>query len=104
ALAKINIFLALFAGLVVILGAIYMLAVFRKIFFMQKEGEIASFGLKMREILALIPVIALIFYLGIAPNILLKPLQDEAKSLQEMMHLRALEQKSVNFLVGGQDE
>ena len=104
ALAKINIFFALSAGFVVILGAIYMLAVFRKIFFMQGQSAISNFKLKMREILALIPIVALIFYLGIAPNVLLKPLQDEARALQEIMELRVVEQDSVDFLNGGRDE
>ncbi len=37
-IAKINLFYALLAGLVIILGAIYMFAVFRKIFFMQNKA------------------------------------------------------------------
>lgn len=43
-IAKINLFYALLAGLVIILGAIYMFAVFRKIFFMQKQSFIEGFS------------------------------------------------------------
>lgn len=96
--AKLNLLYSFLAGFVVILGAVYMLNLFRKIFFMQKEGEIAKFNLHLRETLALIPIVFLIFYLGIAPKIFLDPLQKDAKVLIEIMNLRAVEQNTLDFL------
>ncbi|MCH5336068.1 MAG: NADH-quinone oxidoreductase subunit M [Campylobacter sp.] len=96
--AKVNLLYSFLAGLVVILGAIYMLSVFRQMFFMQKEGEITGFKLHLREILALIPICFLIFYLGIAPKIFLDPIQKNVNVLIEIMNLRAVEQNTLEFL------
>ncbi len=96
--AKINFIYALLAGLVVILGAIYMLNVFRKMFFMQKNNELENFSLHVREILALIPIVALIFYLGIAPKVFLNPLSKDADFLIEKMKERAINNNSIDFL------
>lgn len=96
--AKINFIYALLAGLVVILGAIYMLNVFRKMFFMQKNNELENFSLHAREILALIPIVALIFYLGIAPKVFLNPLSKDADFLIEKMKERAINNNSIDFL------
>lgn len=96
--AKINFIYALLAGLVVILGAVYMLNVFRKMFFMQKNNELENFSLHAREILALIPIVALIFYLGIAPKVFLNPLSKDADFLIEKMKERAINNNSIDFL------
>ncbi|MDO4673574.1 NADH-quinone oxidoreductase subunit M [Campylobacter sp.] len=98
ALAKVHLLYALLAGLVVILGAVYMLAVFRKIFFMQTSVPLSAFRLKARQILALSPMVFLIFYLGIAPKFLLEPLENESKNLHKVMHLRAIEKDTLDFL------
>lgn len=96
--AKLSLLYAFLAGFVVILSSIYMLDVFRKMFFMQKESEFVGFRLYLRELLALIPIAFLTFYLGIAPKIFLEHLQKDAKTLIEIMNLRAVEQNTLNFL------
>ncbi len=97
-IAKINLFYALLAGLVIILGAIYMFAVFRKIFFMQKQSFIENFSLRLREIVALVCIIVMIFGLGLMPNILLKPIQKDVDNLIKTMNIRAVEQNTLDFL------
>lgn len=105
-LAKVHIIYALLAGTVVILSAIYMLGVFRKIFFMQGQNTLSAFRLKVRQILVLVPMVFLVFYLGIAPNSLLEPLENESKNLQKIMNLRAVEKDTLNTLsqLGAYDE
>ncbi|HEC1275954.1 TPA: NADH-quinone oxidoreductase subunit M, partial [Campylobacter jejuni] len=97
-IAKINLFYALLAGLVIILGAIYMFAVFRKIFFMQKQSFIENFSLRFREIVALVCIVVMIFGLGLMPNILLKPIQKDVDNLIKTMNIRAVEQNTLDFL------
>ncbi|EAH8132299.1 NADH-quinone oxidoreductase subunit M [Campylobacter coli] len=97
-IAKINLFYALLAGLVIILGAIYMFAVFRKIFFMQKQSFIENFSLRLREIVALVCIVVMIFGLGLMPNILLKPIQKDVDNLIKTMNIRAVEQNTLDFL------
>ncbi len=97
-IAKINLFYALLAGLVIILGAIYMFAVFRKIFFMQKQSFIEGFSLLFREIVALVCIVVMIFGLGLMPNILLKPIQKDVDNLIKTMNIRAVEQNTLDFL------
>ena len=97
-IAKINLFYALLAGLVIILGAIYIFAVFRKISFMQKQSFIESFSLRLREIVALVCIVVMIFGLGLMPNILLKPIQKDVDNLIKTMNIRAVEQNTLDFL------
>ncbi|MFK0415111.1 NADH-quinone oxidoreductase subunit M [Campylobacter coli] len=96
--AKLNLLYALLAGLVIILVAIYMLHVFRKMFFMQKESQLETCSLHAREILSLIPIVVLIFYLGIAPKIFLDPLNKDADFIVEKMKERAIDDQTIRFL------
>lgn len=96
--AKVNLLYAFLAGLVVILGAIYMLAVFRRMFFMSKDSELAGFCLHLREKLALVPIVILIFALGIAPKIFLESLEQDAQKLIKIMNQRAVENNTLDFL------
>ncbi|ENR1124513.1 NADH-quinone oxidoreductase subunit M, partial [Campylobacter coli] len=78
--------------------AIYMLYVFRKMFFMQKESQLETCSLHAREILSLIPIVVLIFYLGIAPKIFLDPLNKDADFIVEKMKERAIDDQTIRFL------
>ena len=97
-IAKQNLLYALLAGSIVILSAIYMLNLFRNMFFMEKQGNFASFKLKTREILALIPVVFLIFYLGIAPNTILNNIEKNTSFLLEVMQYKAIDFDTKIFL------
>lgn len=97
-IAKQNLLYALLAGFVIILGAIYMLNIFRKTFFMQKDENILSFKLKAREIIALIPVVGLIFYLGIAPNVILNPVEKDVSLLLKIGENRSIDLNTAIFL------
>ncbi len=67
-----NIYAALFAGLTIILGAVYMLRLYRNVFF----GEVSDAGrsitpLSMMETIMSYKLVVLIIVLGIFPNLLL---------------------------------
>ena len=69
----------------VVLGAVYMLTLFRRVFFGEVVHE-ANRGLKdlsLREILTLAPMIAAIFIIGFFPNLLLEPMHVSVGRLVE---------------------
>ncbi|MBM0637321.1 NADH-quinone oxidoreductase subunit M [Campylobacter sp. VicNov18] len=96
--AKLNLLYAFLAGFVIVLGVIYMFAVFRKMFFMQTQSVIEAFSLRFREIFVLACVVGVIFYLGLVPNTLLKPIQEDVDNLIKIMNIRAVEQNTLDFL------
>jgi len=71
------------AGTSIIIGAIYMLALFKKSFF----GEVVNEKLKglkdlnARELTALLPLVAIVIWLGVYPNPILKPIDNSVKKL-----------------------
>tara|TARA_Y100001970_G_C14230171_1_gene858104 strand:- start:1175 stop:2659 length:1485 start_codon:yes stop_codon:yes gene_type:complete len=74
---KFNTFLAFFAASGIILGAIYMLYLYKNIFF----GELTNIKLKeildldLREKIIIYPLIILIIIIGIFPNIFIDPMR-----------------------------
>jgi NADH-quinone oxidoreductase subunit M len=73
---------AVIAGFGIILGAVYMLSMYKRVFF-GKVSELTS-GLRdigAREIAALVPLVALVFWLGVAPNSWLDPARASLRAL-----------------------
>jgi NADH-quinone oxidoreductase subunit M len=80
------------AGMTIILGAVYMLVLYKKTFFgpiihpvNQKLQDI-----KGREVAALVPLVMLVVYLGVYPKPILDPVNNSVKQLIQIMHLKAL--------------
>lgn len=63
---------AAFAVTGVVLGASYMLWMVKRVFFGEKAGLVEKYGskleLNMREIMTMVPLIVLIFWMGLFPN------------------------------------
>ncbi|RME10329.1 MAG: NADH-quinone oxidoreductase subunit M [Ardenticatenia bacterium] len=78
---------AVFATFGVVLGAVYMLWLYGNVFFgpiTKPENETLA-DLNKREILALVPLVALIILIGVAPHIFVEPMQPSvARLLQEV--------------------
>ena len=72
-----NSFIALFAALGIILGAIYMLYLYKKIIFGTLENEKLKeiLDLNLREKLILYPLVLVVILIGIFPNIFLDPMR-----------------------------
>ncbi|MCR4942232.1 MAG: NADH-quinone oxidoreductase subunit M [Campylobacter sp.] len=70
-----NVWFGVFGGLGIIVGAIYMLSLLRRVFYGKFNEENSKLkDLNLNEMLSLIPLIIVIIALGIFPNWLLKPI------------------------------
>ncbi|MCX6077655.1 MAG: NADH-quinone oxidoreductase subunit M [Campylobacterales bacterium] len=84
--------LTLLAGTAIIVGAIYMLAAYKKMFF----GEVTNEKNKnlpdvsKRELLALIPLSIITIWLGIYPKPILAPINNSVESIVQLMHDKSI--------------
>lgn len=69
--ASISLWYAFFAGIVIILGAIYMLNIYRNMFFMSAKSAFDGFCLEKSEIFVLVILSILVVSLGIFPSAIL---------------------------------
>ncbi len=79
------------AGTTIILGAVYMLVLYKKSFFGPITNPINEKlkDLNGRELTALIPLVMLVVYLGLFPNTILKPVDTSVKQLVQVMYLKS---------------
>lgn len=84
-------FLTVIAGLTIILGAVYMLVMYKKVFFgpVTNEKNKVLEDVKGRELVALIPLVALVVILGVYPKPILDPVDKSVGQLVEVMQLKA---------------
>ena len=86
-LYQYNAWMAAFGGLTVILGAVYMLVAYRKISLGETTGRTSSFiDLTMHEKSVMIPLIILIFVMGIYPKPFLDIAEPSVKNLLDIIH------------------
>jgi len=80
------------AGSTIILGAVYMLVLYKKTFFGPITNPINEKlqDLKGREIAALVPLVMLVVYLGVHPKPILEPVDKSVKQLIQVMYLKAV--------------
>ena len=88
--------LTLLAGLAIIVGAIYMLAAYKKMFF----GEVTNEknrnlpDVNKRELLALIPLSIITVWLGIYPKPVLEPINNSVESIVQLMHEKSITEEA----------
>jgi len=88
--------LALLAGVGIIVGAIYMLASYKKLFF----GEVTNEenrnlpDVNKRELVALIPLVIIAIWLGIYPKPVLEPINNSVETIVQLMHDKAQTQEA----------
>ena len=88
--------LTLLAGIAIIVGAIYMLAAYKKIFF----GEVTNEknrnlpDVNKRELLALVPLVIITIWLGVYPKPLLDPISNSVESVVQLMHDKAITEEA----------
>lgn len=84
--------LAGLAGTTIILGAVYMLVLYKKTFFgpiKHKVNEKLE-DIKGREVAALVPLVMLVVYLGVYPKPILEPVDKSVKQLVQVMYLKSV--------------
>ena len=85
-------FLTALAGLTIILGAVYMLVLYKKTFFGPITNPINEKleDIKGREVVALVPLVMLVVYLGVYPKPILEPVDKSVKQLVQVMYLKSV--------------
>jgi NADH-quinone oxidoreductase subunit M len=88
---KVSPILAFLGGFSIILGAVYMLSLYKKTFFgpVTKAENKTLKDLNFRELAALIPLVAIIIWLGIYPKPVLVPIDNSVKALVAFMEQKA---------------
>ena len=82
--------ITLIAGTTIILGAIYMLTLYKKTFFgpVTKEENKKLLDLNAKEMTALVPLVAVVIWLGVYPKPVLEPIDTSVKQLISHMDER----------------
>jgi len=88
--------LTLLAGIAIVVGAIYMLAAYKKMFF----GEVTIEENKnlpdvnKRELIALVPLVIITLWLGIYPKPVLEPINNSTETIVQLMHDKSITQEA----------
>jgi len=84
--------LTLLAGIAIIVGAIYMLAAYKKMFFgeVTKEENKNLPDVNKRELIALVPLVIITIWLGIYPKPILGPINTSVEAVVQLMHEKAI--------------
>ncbi|RLA70979.1 MAG: NADH-quinone oxidoreductase subunit M [Epsilonproteobacteria bacterium] len=88
---KVSPMIAILAGTTIILGAIYMLSLYKKSFFgpVTNEANKNLTDLDGREMMSLVPLVLIVVWLGIYPKPVLGPIDNSVKALLSFMHEKA---------------
>jgi len=89
---KVSPVITVIAGLSIILGAVYMLTLYKKSFFgpITNEKNKTLEDIKGREIVALVPLVIVVIVLGIYPKPVLNPVDKSVSQLVEIMQIKAV--------------
>lgn len=89
-----------FAGFIIVLGAVYMLLMYKRAFFgkIKKDENRNLKDIYGKELVALGSICILIFALGIYPNIILKPLNNSVSLIIETIEKKAVKKETKNTL------
>ncbi len=83
--------LTLLAGVAIIVGAIYMLIAYKRMFFgeVTKEENKNLTDVNRRELIALVPLVIISIWLGIYPKPILEPINNSVELVVQTMHNKA---------------
>jgi len=80
----------------VIIGAGYMLWLYQRVFFMETKPKVAGLAdINLREIITLLPMIILIFWIGVYPNVFLGFMHESVKHLLERVNSGGAHEASI---------
>jgi NADH-quinone oxidoreductase subunit M len=88
--------LTILAGSAIVVGAIYMLAAYKKMFFgnvtIEENKNLPD--VNKRELLALIPLSIITVWLGVYPNPVLAPINNSVESIVQLMHDKSITEEA----------
>jgi NADH-quinone oxidoreductase subunit M len=84
--------LTLLAGTAIVVGAIYMLAAYKKAFFgnVTNEANKDLPDVNKRELVALVPLVIITIWLGVYPKPVLEPINNSVEAVVSLMHEKAI--------------
>lgn len=87
------------AGISIIVGAVYMLHLYRRVFFgkVVKEENARLLDLDKREWSALLPLVTIVIWLGVYPKPILEPINKGVENVMAIMQSRIVTQEALNF-------
>jgi NADH-quinone oxidoreductase subunit M len=97
---KVSPGLTILAGTSIILGAVYMLSLYKESFFgpVTKEENKSLIDLNAKELTALVPLVLVVVWLGVYPKPVLGPIDTSVKSMLKLMEKKALTKEAKDLL------
>jgi len=98
---KVSVIGTIIAGSTIIIGSIYMLNLFKKTFFgpLTNEKNKNLKDLDSRELTALLPLVAIVVWLGVYPKPVLGPIDNSVKDLISFMESKAQTQEAKDMII-----
>jgi len=98
---KVSVIGTVIAGSTIIIGSVYMLALFKKSFFgpVTNEKNKSLKDLDGRELTALLPLVAIVVWLGVYPKPVLGPIDNSVKALLVQMEEHAQLQTTKDAII-----
>ena len=98
---KISPVMTILAGTSIILGAVYMLNVYKRTFYgpVTNEDNKSLKDLDSTEMVALLPLVGIVVWLGIYPKPVLGPIDNSVQALVQFMHTKAKTKEAKETIV-----
>jgi len=92
--------MTIIAGTSIILGAVYMLSVFKQSFFgpVTNEANKTLKDLDNRETWSLVPLVLIVIWLGVYPKPILEPIDNSVKAMLNFMDEKAITQEAKDMI------
>ena len=98
---KVSPIMTIIAGTSIILGSVYMLRVMKLVFFgpLENEENKKLMDLNKRETWSLMPLVAIVIWLGVYPKPVLGPIDNSVKALLVFMDEKAITQEAKDMII-----
>ncbi|MBD3789744.1 MAG: NADH-quinone oxidoreductase subunit M [Campylobacterales bacterium] len=92
--------MTILAGSSIILGAVYMLSVYKKSFFgpVTKDENKTLKDLDIKETVSLVPLVLIVIWLGVYPKPILEPIDNSVKAMLSFMDEKAITQEAKDMI------
>jgi NADH-quinone oxidoreductase subunit M len=93
--------MTILAGSTIVLGAVYMLVLYKRVFFgeVTNEANKKISDLNSREYWALVPLVIIVAWLGIYPKPVLSPIDNSVKELVNLMEKKTITPEGKEFII-----